>query len=456
MVATSRRKMIGICDLPTLKRLFTFFLFLVWGVVLTSCSKQVTWPPPPLHSAEFLEDKSIQIQADIYYDATLSMQGFTKPGIATAYAQVLNELEGSITSGWASSVVRFYRFGTKIKELKGRDHLLAITPKFFTDKELLQETLMSTVIDSAKTQHLTVIVTDLFLNNADVTQLVNKLRDKFLARGFAVGIIGVQSEFAGTVYDVGINRDQFEYAGQRPFYVLAVGKHRDIENFYLTLQARILNRLSDTHFLLLSSYFSSAMPTFENGQITLKTDIDEVENIFPHDVIDHRVEQLRIKSKHQSSQIGFSLSRTSLRYAMALNPSAIETELSMRMVGSVNGKDSLVLCDNAAELLTVNGFGLTDSSLQFMLSFNNNENLSEGVYVIQQVVRPKPHVDLMPTWISDWDMDITKLPSWKADTKDFDGQKTLNLKKFAFEMWQTIIQTQSPEILHLFYYLRKE
>jgi hypothetical protein len=62
----------------------------------------------------------------------------------------------------------------------------------------------------------------------------------------------------------------------------------------------------------------------------------------------------------------------------------------------------------------------------------------------------------MPTWISDWDMDITKLPSWKADTKDFDGQKTLNLKKFAFEMWQTIIQTQSPEILHLFYYLRKE
>jgi hypothetical protein len=403
-----------------------------------------------------MEEKSSQIQADVFYDATLSMQGFVVPGIATAYARVLDRLEGSITTGWSNTTVNFYRFGTNIRELKEREHKNVVKPFFYNEREIRGVTRIDTVIDEASSEHLTIIVTDLFQDDADVTKLVNKLKDKFLVKDLSVGLLGVQSEFDGIVFDVGINRDWFKYPGQRPFYVLMIGKHRDIEHLYNSLNARILNKLPNTYFVLLSRHFSFPLPAFENAKVISKENIDETTSILPHKSKDPRVKQLRIKSGRPISQMTITLPRMRLPNTLQLNPSAFEMRLLPYKIENISNKDTLVHYTDGIGAVDTAEVVLTDSSLQFQIKVDGKRLVTTGLYVFEQIINLKPNADLLPKWVSEWDMDITKLPHWKQKPTTFEGQTTLNLKKFAFDLWQGIVQTQKPEVAHLFYYIRKE
>lgn len=45
---------------------------------------------------------------------------------------------------------------------------------------------------------------------------------------------------------------------------------------------------------------------------------------------------------------------------------------------------------------------------------------------------------------------------WKNNPGSFDGAKTLNLRPFISQLWQTVTQTNRPVIVHLFCYIQKK
>ncbi|MFH0992059.1 MAG: hypothetical protein V1799_18795 [bacterium] len=441
-----------------LKSLLLPTLILGGAFILGSCSTPKKWPPPAIHQYEKLEDKSTEINVDVFYDATLSMQGFVNLGITTDYARTVDRIEGSITTGWPNATVTFYRFGTTIRELTGREQKNVVKPAFYNEPDLRGVTSMEKVIDGASTERLTIIVADLFQDDADVTQLVNKLKDRFLPKDLSVGLLGIKSEFRGTVFDVGINRDRFDYDGQRPFYILMIGKHRDIEHLHRSLDIRILNELPTKNFVILSRHFSYPLPSFEKAKVHSKVNTDEITNILPHDSKDSRVKQLRIKSGRSQSQLTLLLPRVRLPYTLDLDPSAFEIKITPHKVQAaelVGNRDTLVTYPDWSNVITTTS-EVNDSLIELRLKIDESNLLATGVYIIEQTIHLKDNIDLLPKWVSSWDMNLTKLPDWKHEPTTFEGNTTLNLRKFSLDLFQAIVQTQKPEIAHLFYYIRKE
>lgn len=273
-----------------MKKLFCVLLW-IYTILLMGCSSPKRYMPPQ-HTVDTIEELSKQLITDVYLDCTLSMQGFVTPGITTEYARVLDRLEGSITTGWENVSLNYYRFGTYIKRISGGEQKKAVTPSFYNDADIFSKTSIEKVVDTADTSHLIIIVTDLFQNDADVSTLVSKIKNKFLKRNFSIGLVAVKSDFHGTVFDVGINRDRFPYTGKRPFYLIVFGKHRDIEHFYNSLSIRILNEIREHYFLLLSRHFSYPLLSFNGASVLQKVNIDEISNILPHNTNDPRVKQL--------------------------------------------------------------------------------------------------------------------------------------------------------------------
>ena len=93
-----------------------------------------------------------------------------------------------------------------------------------------------------KANPLVVIVTDLFQDNRDLTVLVSQIKKHYIQKGYEVGILGLRSEFDGTVYDLGDAPLSYQSTPEnpetfRPFYLLVLGRHADISYYFDRLLA---------------------------------------------------------------------------------------------------------------------------------------------------------------------------------------------------------------------------
>jgi hypothetical protein len=431
-------------------------VLLFLDLVLFSCKTEKLYSLPPPKFPDEMPDKSTKITAEVFFDASLSMQGFANPGIATDYARVLDRLEGSLTSGWPQSAVKFFRFGAGVLELSAaeRSSLNFAKPSFYDNPELKSSTLIENAIRAAKAENLTIIITDLFQNDADVTKLISLLKDNFLAKGCAVGLFGIKSAFAGTVYDVGINYDKFDYSGLRPFYLLMIGKHADIAYLFDCLKARIAVRPEKYNFILFSQYFSSPSPKFGNDAIFHRNGLDKTSGIFSRNARNFHALQLRINPRAFSAHLRLKTCRSALPYLLDLSNSDFDVQLLPSKAAWLGKKDTLVACPAARDAIKTT-IKLADS-LQLESTLDGTKLAEEGLYVFEQIIRPKSNSLVLPAWLSEWDLDLTKLGYWKQNPESFAGQTTLNLNKFAFDLWQTFLQTQKPEVAHLFYYIKKQ
>ena len=232
---------------------FVVFHVSVFFIFLTGCAD----PGIP----EFQDDTSDitpgdisdRLVARIYFDATLSMQGFVVPD-STLYTQICPYLESVIVSGWENEKVDFFRFGEQVESIDRNTYLQAGYANFYESENIFRETFIQKVIDyegqlasnrmaestipeesteievpntpeeSTKTVlpteeandrrkegGLVVIVTDLFQDKGDINLLVTQLKEKYIKKGIEVGLFGLRSQFDGTVYDTGIGQAPLPY-----------------------------------------------------------------------------------------------------------------------------------------------------------------------------------------------------------------------------------------------------
>ena len=278
-------------------------------------------------------DISDRLVARIYFDATLSMQGFVVPD-STHYTRICSSLESVIVSGWKDETVNFFRFGEKVEPIDRSTYLQAGYESFYEQAHIFRKTYIEEVIrheeqfvkvrgEAGNTpedeternvndtpedvtegitpkepeEELVIIVTDLFQDDSDITLLIDHLKEKYIKKGREVGLFGLRSQFDGTVYDIGIGEgSSLRYRSNpgnpetfRPFYLLVLGKHADIAHYFDRLK---LNGFSEAETIIFSRYLVNPLLSFDGAKI------ERLENL----IRDTIAEKTRFSFKRISNQ----------------------------------------------------------------------------------------------------------------------------------------------------------
>lgn len=179
------------------------------------------------------------ITLDVYIDATTSMQGFAV-NTSSVYSQFLDQLEASALSAWQNTNSRYYKFGERIRPVSRTEFLSAKNdPLFYHEAGIFKKTYIDSVVNHTDSTRLSVLVTDLFQDEGDVNVMVESFKTKCFARGVSVGIVGIESEFKGKVFDVRSYPQGYDLeTNNRPFYALVFGNEYNMQLLFDALKAR--------------------------------------------------------------------------------------------------------------------------------------------------------------------------------------------------------------------------
>ncbi len=433
------------------------------AICFTACGKKRS--PPPEEPQDNLGPISDALKVDLFFDATLSMKGFVSTQATSSYQQVVPLLERGVIEGWNGGQATFYKFGDDIAPLPGRTYLEAAKPAFYADSKYNTKTLIERVIDRAEPTHLTVIVSDLFQDNADVNQLSDRLKQKFIANNLAVGVYAIRSQFAGAIYDVGADNYTFSYRSgdkndtYRPFYLLAFGSHADIAHYFEVLGSRGVNSFPESHVLIFSRHLTALPASFAGAKRKSTDKISEISssNLLSGTYKGDRVKAFKISSGKTAAS--FSLE---LPYNAALaNVMAHGNELTPEITawkGEDTGAADLTMVESqqaqkalqvAASLQPEQG---PFNTLDLRADLKAAELPAGGIYRYRVQLRPSRYV--LPDWVITWNMSDDDVKAWRQRPQDFNGAKTYNLGNFLGTLQGTVLSTTPPKVCDVYFYIR--
>ena len=448
--------------------LFSFYLcFLIF---LTSCDTSKPDPPdpPPVDPSDMVGDISDKLAARIYFDASVSMQGFVVPS-STQYKNILRPLESVITSGWKNGNTEFFRFGEQVRPIDRDSYLRTGSVDFYDDLRTYiqnifeyEDQLVGENIDinntledsidkdtpsndiniSREENRLVVIVTDLFQDRRDVNLLVSQLKDKYIKNGLEVGLIGLRSEFNGKVYNLGTTPILYRSTPDnpetfRPFYLLVLGRHADISHYF---DGIIANGFPEAQTIIFSRYLVSPLLSFEDATI------DKLENLNRDTIAkksDPRVKEYRITDKNKPSQISAKLKFMLLPHVMPFDSDTLDDLITVKH--SSNGTPDVT--QKAKNCLKVTSPLLqNDDSNELSIGFTlDSQSLPrKRIYLYEVTLRPGVDTFKEPEWCSEWDM---------GDERN--GAKTLNLVNFVRDLTQVTVRMHQPIIAKFHFYIEK-
>ncbi len=177
----------------------------------------------PCQLANSIDKKSTDnsnVSGAIFVDASGSMGGYVNSN-GSEYAGAINALD----SIFDPKQTKYFSFDSTAKSIS-RDAFFesARQPSFYQGKDSKIDVALDS--DQGRKSSLVVVVTDLEQDKGDVNRIVQKLATYVQKPNSAVGLIGIKSNFKGTVYN--LNNSSFSYDKQRPFYMLAIGNEAEV------------------------------------------------------------------------------------------------------------------------------------------------------------------------------------------------------------------------------------
>lgn len=378
----------------------------------------------------------------IYVDGTPSMQGYVKhpTNAKTRYAQTIELLDQTFFVGKqsrAKSLVEYYRLGETSKKTPREGYLQARLPKFYNGSDPnfpdLKVSKIETAITPADDNKLTVIITDLYQDGEDVTKLNKKIEDNYFntQKGFAVGILGIKSEFNGDVYiEDGTNR-KFTYNTNdtkgnpikskefRPFYVIFIGQYRDID-FYFKNLSDSKKLPEDSHLVIFSpshlvnevAYLQGSpnippglnrVASLNNGQVAVETK-DKKNEFFEID-----------RTATQDLPIEYSIPLQPLSNTLLVEASSINVEIIQIKAYDPLAKMWKVQPQGSpfAKALELNQWQIDEKkNLKFVTTIKPNDIPDPGVYLftVDAVAKGVQEQE----WWSQWSSSDNTNNDWKT------------------------------------------
>lgn len=450
-------------------------VMLFMTVALSGCvdSDEPTLTMP--HSSQLPpESKPAQMTVDIYWDATVSMQGFTTLAAGNIYRTLpdtLGELCGSLGE------THFFRFGEQVTPIEGRDYLR------FRDQACYTERITSfgNVLDATDSSHLSIVITDLFEDNADWSNVTQKLREKYFSQHLTVAIIGIKNSFYGEIFDVGLNATNFSYnSGNdplrfRPFYLFLMGSESQVRTFMERWKEKIPS--TNTKYVVFSEYLATYVA---DTQKIIKENLVSDGNLKK---ADSRLQEVHVVKSDKEAKFTIRGKLKKNDYCCLVNKNiekspqvkvfAWKEEEKYEEVGLIDKVSAWFDKDEDAEKnANSNNYtevenggwqeqkirGVTASFLwsedvdedgnncTLKLTFQPRVTLPWGqIALLQMQVVPSRENLQLPEWISEWDMgDIDATP------EQFDGAKTINLTRIASSLKDSLVANAHPAIAELY------
>ncbi len=436
-------------------------LFLLLGLMLNSCGggKVVCEPPPAAQQIPITA--TANIPTDVYLDATLSMQGFITDGSLSYYQQTMPMLERAVIR--TGGQVSFFKFGTDIVELPGRSYGDAERKAFYGDGSINKKTLIEKVLDRANPDNLTIIVSDLFQERADINQLSEKIKNKFIATDRAVGVLAIRSHFNGKIFDVGSNNYSFAYstgsepATLRPFYLLALGRHGDIANYFNTLIGGEMAVFPEKHQLIFSQFLTENIVSWANAKITDTQGLNEVNGVLVRGQKgDVPYREFKIKSNAQTVKVTASLPFRKLSDVIEfdqLKPTAQTFTCGAANSDTYVPGESKSYTPNeslmgAVKISAVSG----ENSIDISLDVDQKRLDPKAICGYHIVLKPEGYT--LPAWVNEWNMTGEQIEGWRSSPTSFEGGKTYNLAPFLQTLWETNRRVHDPKVADFYTYFR--
>ncbi|MEP6947989.1 MAG: hypothetical protein ABI863_01880 [Ginsengibacter sp.] len=395
-------------------RLCFFFTFLTWGCNPKIAKNTISYSDADVIGTPY--KKTDQISIDIYVDATTSMEGFAVNN-SSKYSQFLDQLEASGMSAWKNADIKFFKFGQIIKPIDRNQFLTAKNDlQFYRDPAVFKDTYIDSVVKNTDSKRLSVLITDLFQTEGDVNTMVEKIKEKCFANNIAVGIVGIKTDFKGTVYDVPGQRPYALTTTERPFYAIIFGNNDNLNFLFDILKTKSFVN-EDQVFIfskyIIESFKPSLLKTSESKFVNnmTKPAADDMYNVFDFNILKGGKEahfDLKLDLKRRKRAADF----------LEKNLEVIAFRKSSTGDKSATAHDSIATNDISIENIKRNGDVLTATLL-----LNNQEEAGNYSYIIY--LKPNELSGLqMPKWIRDFSTEnpVPGTPS---------ASQTLNLEKLS-------------------------
>ena len=269
-------------------------------------------------------DKSVFI----YFDQSLSMQGYTKnqPGHNNLYVNVIDDLQQIAEN--VGSKTYYHSFGKSIVPIKENKISQVIKPSFYECTGSAadcnnQESKIHLPFKMAKANPdgTYIIVTDLFLSSKQLvggtlSQLTKPLKS-ILKKGKSVGIIGVMSSFNGTIYDIPTNEGgtvSYTEAQKRPFYIIVIGDQKEINQIKKNLEEQHFSDPEDKYKYSLITSTPILQNLNEKKLITennISSKVTKAEN-FKFDYIEETLPVYKFDIRNKSKSIKFKIKNSDI------------------------------------------------------------------------------------------------------------------------------------------------
>lgn len=412
-------------------------IFIICAAIIlfvSGCSRQIQQVPPLPGTLPNILTAPEQIDTDIFFDATVSMKGFTTLAAGNVYL-TLPDLLGDLCGSMGT--VKFFSFGANIRPLDGRAYRQFTTPDVYVEPI----TAVANVVDVADPAHLSIIITDLFESDADWSNVTQKLRDKFFANHLAVAVIGIRNSFYGEIFDVGLNAAKFQYNSwddpnrYRPFYLLVTGRDDVVKNFLRKFNER-QTLPNDTGYLFLSENLTETAADFTNFTI------EEQENFYSDDTLnlDKRIKEFGLDNFNQPASFIFSWQYEPPLGACQLDLSAVDTFVE---AFAVDGEQwtQLESGDVRVSLMKIDK---RPQNFFVKVALTPNKSLAEGkLNFVRAKVMPAALGYKLPPWVELWNVNVD------ASAKIFDGSKTANLSRILGSLKDSVFMASRPALLNI-------
>ena len=371
---------------------------------------------------------------DVYWDATYSMQGFTTVPQDNFYRTLPDQLSDI---GSSMGTVTFYRFGESVQQLEGRQHRDFANPATYNEVT----TAIHNVIDTSSTDHLTIIVTDLFESNADWSNVAQKIKEKYFAKHQAVAVIGIRNPFKGDIFDVGLDAAKFTYdsgsnpAAYRPFYLVVMGSEGQVTDFIKRWKSRTSGG-PEMHYLVLSENLLQDTPTLATMETT------ETENLYPDSTVkqqDKRVKEYGIDSKTKpvSLSAAFTYKQDTDRCVLDLSKVKFYGQVMTATDGQWQPASMDVDLNGSIEKDPDK-----DNGYIMHMKFTPEASLTRGSWnLVTASIVPAQDGITLPKWVADWNMDGAQITQGNMD-----GSKTANIRRLLESLKDASMEAAHPMI----------
>ena len=381
--------------------------------------------------------QSDTIDIAIHVDGTPSMEGYVQNN-TSYYVKTLEALDSLFR---VEPNVQYYRLGETSEPINANQFPKAQLPQFYdgTDPDfpsLENNKTEAAISPTGKNDRLSVIVTDLYQKDSDITSVSKKIKEHYLNKdkpGYAIGILAIRSEFNGDFYIENIQgtstkapydtteRPPEEY---RPFYVIFLGPLSKITDYFDDLHDEVplsedskLVIFSPQNIVSKLSHIQAPQRTPPKGVEIKKKSLNN--RYVALEVNDRQKIQLLEIDRDNNNQfeLSYSVPFAHLRYQLLPDPKSIKTKIDIKEFKRFYKRFDKPENSQLQKALELKEWEVTKNQLKFITSIDPNL-LEPNVYhfTVDVIVGDLKE---QSWWVE-----------WNANENSTDGSKTQNLLRF--------------------------